>query len=216
MKNYISDNVQQVDNIQHKQVNEDLKWVIDTKQGNANTFSCIIEKYQRPVYNMCYHMLKNTAEAEDAAQEVFLRAYTKLDSYDEQRKFSSWLFSIASHYCLDQLKRPRRSLTPLDDLLAEYYLSSNPAIQPETILLGKEMVTEVRRLLDVLPPHYRAAVILKYWQSMPYQEIAHILDTTVASIKSNLFQARRKMAKAAKQQDMLMMVQPGGMYFLGA
>jgi RNA polymerase sigma-70 factor (ECF subfamily) len=195
MKAHISDNDQQVDNAQ--QVNEDLKWIVNTKQGNANDFTHIIEKYQRPIYNLCYHMLKNAIEAEDAAQEVFLRAYAKLDTYDEQRKFSSWLFSIASHYCLDQLKRPCRYLTPIDDLLGEYYLSSNPAAQPEATLLGKEGVAEVRRLLDTLPPHYRTAVILKYWQAMSYQEIAQTLNTTVCTIKSNLFQARRKMAKAA-------------------
>jgi RNA polymerase sigma-70 factor (ECF subfamily) len=213
MKNYTYDNVQQVDNVQQEQINEDLKWVTDTKQGDAGAFTCIIEKYQRPVYNLCYYMLKNAVEAEDAAQEVFLRAYAKLDSYDEQRKFSSWLFSIASHYCLDQLKRPRCNLTPLDDLLAEYYLSGNPAAQPEAILLSNETAAEVRRLLDVLPPHYRAAVILKYWQAMSYQEIAHTLNTTVSTIRSNLFQARRKMAKTVKQQDRL--IQPDGVYSFG-
>jgi len=199
-----------------QQVNEDLQWVINTKQGDSDAFTHIVKKYQRPVYNLCYYMLNNTVEAEDAAQEVFLRVYAKLDSYDEQRKFSSWLFAIASHYCLDQLRRPRRSLASLDDLLSEYYLSGNPAIQPEAILLNNETIEEVHRLLDVLPPHYRAAIILKYWQAMSYQEIAHILDTTVAAIKSNLFQARRKMAKAARQQDKLMMTQPEGRIFSGS
>jgi RNA polymerase sigma-70 factor (ECF subfamily) len=208
----LPDNGQQAD---LQQVNEDLEWITNTKQGDADAFTQIIEKYQRPVYNLCYYMLRNTAEAEDAAQEVFLRAFAKLDSYDEQRKFSSWLFSIASHYCLDQLKRPRRSLTPLDDLLPEYYLSSNPAAQPEAILLSNETAMEVHRLLDILPPHYRAAVILKYWQAMSYQEIAQTLNTTVGVIKSNLFQARRKMAQAAGQPVKPMMTQSVAMYSFG-
>ena len=178
---------------------EQAKWITLTKQGDRAAFGNLVEKYQRPVYNLCYHMLRNADEAEDATQEVFLRAYAKLDTYDEQRQFSTWLFSIASHYCLDKLKSPRLPLVSWDSL-RDYWPDGDTA-QPEKILLGAETTQEVRALLETLKPDYRAAIILKYWYTLSYQEIAQTLDATVSAIKSRLFYARKKMAQTAIQQQ---------------
>ena len=93
----------------------DKLWVELIKAGNSTAFTKIVEKYQRSINNLCYHMLGDSMEAEDATQEVFLRAYAKLDSYDENHKFSSWLFSIASHYCIDKLRPQRHHLVSWDD-----------------------------------------------------------------------------------------------------
>jgi RNA polymerase sigma-70 factor (ECF subfamily) len=178
---------------------EQAKWIILTRQGDQAAFGKIVEKYQRPVYNLCYHMLRNAHEAEDATQEVFLRAYSKLDTYDEQRQFSTWLFSIASHYCLDRLKLPRIPLVSWDSL-RDYWPDGSTA-QPEKAFLKVEATQEVRDLLKTLRPDYRVIVILKYWYALSYQEIAQTLDTTVSVIKSKLFYARKKMAQAAIQQQ---------------
>jgi RNA polymerase sigma-70 factor (ECF subfamily) len=178
---------------------EQAKWITLTKQGDPAAFGNLVEKYRRPVYNLCYHMLRNAHEAEDATQEVFLRAYSKLDTYDEQRQFSTWLFSIASHYCLDRLKSPRIPLVSWDSL-RDYWPDGNTA-QPEKAFLKVEATQEVRDLLKTLRPDYRVIVILKYWYALSYQEIAQTLDTTVSVIKSKLFYARKKMAKAAIQQE---------------
>ena len=110
---------------------EQSRWIAQVKAGDRIAFSQIVEKYQQPVYNICYHMLKNTEEAEDAAQEVFLRVYSKLDTYDDQRQFSTWLFSIASHYCMDRWKRRRFQLVSWDDL--QHCLSERETIQPEKV-----------------------------------------------------------------------------------
>ena len=177
---------------------EQAKWITLTRQGAQAAFDKIVERYQRPVYNLCYHMLRNAYEAEDATQEVFLRAYSKLDTYDEQRQFSTWLFPIASHYCLDRLKSPRVPLVSWDSL-RDYWPDVNTA-QPEKAFLKVEATQEVRDLLKTLRPDYRVIVILKYWYALSYQEIAQTLDTTVNVIKSKLFYARKKMAQTAIQQ----------------
>ena len=173
---------------------EQTAWLTQTKGGDSAAFSHIVEKYQQPIYNLCYRMLNNADDAEDAAQEVFIRAYSKLDTYDDTGRFSTWLFSIASHYCIDQLRRHHLKLVSWDDLGAWYHLPDQNSPQPEKVLIETEAAQEVRTRLNVLPPDYRITVILKYWYAMPYQEIAQTLETTVGAIKSKLFRARKMMA----------------------
>lgn len=179
---------------------EQSRWLTRTKYGDRQAFNNIVQKYQRPIYNLCYHMLQNVDESEDAAQEIFLRAYSKLNLYDDRRQFSTWLFSIASHYCIDRLKRPRVRWISWD-YLAPGHLSPEDqnTPQPERVLIEMETIQEARALLNSLSSEYQAAIILKYWYSMSYQEIAQTLDTTVSVIKSRLFRARRMMAQAAIQ-----------------
>ena len=169
-------------------------WLSQIKQGNQLAFNHIVEKYQPSIYNLCYRMLKNAAEAEDAAQEVFTRAYFKLDSYNDRDKFSTWLFAIASHYCIDILRKRRFQVIPWDDLASWHRCSSQETSLPETVLIEAEASEEIQALLNQLPSEYRKAVILKYWQAMSYQEIAEILKTTVGAVKSKLFRARRMLA----------------------
>jgi len=178
---------------------EQTEWIQKTKTGDQTAFSQIVDKYQKPVYNICYHMLKNGEEAEDAAQEVFLRAFSKLDTYDEGRQFSTWLFAIASHYCMDRWKKRRFQLVSWDDL--KNMLSDREASQPEKVMMNIEASQEVHDMLQNLRPDYRMVVVLKYWHAMSYEEIAKTMDTTVSTIKSKLFRARKMMAKAAEKEQ---------------
>jgi RNA polymerase sigma-70 factor (ECF subfamily) len=178
---------------------EQTRWIAQTKQGDQTAFRQIVEKYQRPVYNICYHMLRNPEDAEDAAQEVFLRAYAKLDTYDDDRHFSTWLFAIASHYCIDRWKKRRLQLVSWDGL--RDCLSDRETAQPEKVMLEAEASQEVHNLLQTLRPDYRLLIVMKYWHTMSYEEIAKTLDTTISTIKSKLFRARQIMAKAATQEQ---------------
>jgi RNA polymerase sigma-70 factor (ECF subfamily) len=156
---------------------EQTMWLTQTKNGNSLAFNHIVEKYQHSIYNLCHRMLTNADEAEDAVQEVFTRAYFKLDSYNDTDKFSTWLFSIASHYCIDRLRKRYFQLIPWDDLAPWGRWSIQETPQPERVLIEAEAVEEIQALLNSLPPDYRMAVILKYWQAMSYQEIAETLKT---------------------------------------
>lgn len=178
---------------------EQTEWIQQTRTGNQSAFSQIVDKYQKPVYNICYHMLKNGEEAEDAAQEVFLRAFSKLDTYDENRQFSTWLFAIASHYCMDRWKKRRFQLVSWDDL--KNMLSDREESQPEKVMMNIEASQEVHDMLQTLRSDYRMVVILKYWHAMSYEEIAQTMDTTVSTIKSKLFRARKMMANAAEKEQ---------------
>ncbi len=177
---------------------QERAWARAAQKGDSAAFMQIVDAYQRPVYNLCYRILGDAGEAEDAAQETFLRAYTKLNSYQPDRKFSSWLLSIASHYCIDRLRRRRYQLISWDDLPPWRWLpATEPA--PEQATLTRETVSSVRDLLEALPADYRAAVVLRYWHDMSYDEIADTLETTVSAIKSRLFRARQMMAQLAEE-----------------
>lgn len=185
-------------------MSEELVWVKEAQAGDKEAFSKLVEAYQNPVYNLSYRMLGNAAEAEEAAQEAFLRAYTRLDRYNPEYKFSTWLLSIASHHCIDRLRKRRIVWLSLDDPLPAQFAPqlSSKKPGPESSAIMGEMEAQVQALLDSLQPDYRAAVVLRYWYDMSYEEIAENMDTTVSAIKSRLFRARKLLAAAAQSAGM--------------
>jgi RNA polymerase sigma-70 factor (ECF subfamily) len=182
-------------------VDHELHWVEAARQGDRDAFSRLVEAYQGPVYNLTYRMLGDPNEAEDAAQETFLRAYRKLDSYDPSRKFSTWLLSIASHYCIDQLRRRRLTWLSLEDegVPSSAMVSHKPS--PEGHVLQAEQEAQVQALLNTLSTDYRAVVVLHYWYGLSYQEIAQTTHSTVSAVKSRLFRARRMLAEQLQQDE---------------
>ena len=170
-------------------------WIEAARRGDRKSFGRLVEAYQGPVYNLTYRMLGNPDEAEDAAQEAFLRAYRKIDTYDPARKFSTWLLSIASHYCIDRLRRRRLTWLSLEDekLSPAALISHQPG--PERRAVQSEREAEIQALLDTLPADYRATVVLFYWYDLSYEEIAQTTSSTVSAVKSRLFRARRMLAK---------------------
>lgn len=177
-------------------MNEEQVWLEQARQGDKDAFGKIIEAYQTPVYNLAYRMLNNAGEAEEAAQEAFIRAFTRLSSYDPKHKFSTWLLSITSNYCIDQLRKRRAILLSIDEPLAPHpALMSDKTAAPEAQMALGEQQDLVQELLQELAPDYREAVVLRYWYEMSYEEIAEVMDTSVSAIKSRLFRARKQLAE---------------------
>lgn len=175
---------------------EEQLWLEEARLGDKAAFGRLIDAYQSPVFNLAYRMLGNADEAEQAAQEAFIRAWTKLDSYDPAHKFSTWLLSITSNYCIDQIRKRRATLFSIDGPLpAHPALNSKPSANPEVQVVESERQDRVQRLLDELPVDYRQTVVLRYWYDMSYDEIAEVMETTVSAIKSRLFRARRQLAE---------------------
>jgi RNA polymerase sigma-70 factor (ECF subfamily) len=176
-------------------------WIQNARAGDkaasAAAFSRLVKAYQTAVFNLAYRMLGNRAEAEDAAQETFIRAYTRLGTYDPARKFSSWLLAIASHYCVDVLRRRRIDCMSLDDLPPMVKLAMPAATQPEQVVVSQQDASAVQKLLNTLPPAYRTPVILRYWYDMSYREIAETMGVTEGAIKTRLHRARAKLARHA-------------------
>lgn len=173
-------------------------WIHRAREGDQAAFVCLAQAYQAPVYNLAYRMLGNSVEAEDAAQETFIRMYTRLDTYDPTRKFSSWLLAIASHYCVDVLRRRRMNWSSLEDLPPMIELSMPESTQPEHMVVAGQKSDTVQRLLQTLDPPYRVPIILRYWYDMSYQEIAAVMDVTESTVKTRLHRARNKLAREAQ------------------
>ena len=171
-------------------------WVWRARAGDEAAFTPLVEAYQTPIYNLCYRMLGEAGEAEDAAQETFLRAYAQLGSYDTARSFKTWLFSIANHHCIDRLRKRRLIWLSIDD----DNLPPHPALEdkapgPEEALVRREQSELLQGLLAKLPPEDRAVVVMRYWYDLSYEEIAEATRATVSAVKSRLHRARGSMGQ---------------------
>jgi len=173
--------------------NNETEWLVEAQRGDPQAFTCLVEFYQKPVYNMCYRMLGNAEDAEDAAQETFMRAYKAIRRYDNKRPFSTWLLSIAAHYCIDQIRRRRFPIVSVEELPYPDLPEPSPGL--EVILSRKEEQRQVRALLNVLEPLDRAAVVFYYWYDYSYDEICESLSLSLSAVKSRLHRARRAMAE---------------------
>ncbi len=176
----------------------DRATIEQARRGDTQAFARIVQRYQSPVYNMAYRMLGDPNEAQDAAQETFLRAFAQLKSYRPDQKFASWLLSIAAHYCIDRLRRRRFHWLSLDEPSAEETLPSREA-GPEETAFAHERAEEVQQLVAKLAPAARAVVILKYWNDMDIDEIARVTGDTPGNVKVKLFRARQAMAREMRQ-----------------
>jgi RNA polymerase sigma-70 factor, ECF subfamily len=152
-------------------------------RGDHEAFGRLVEHFKVPVYSLALRMLRNAAEAEDAAQEIFLRAYTKLATYDPTRKFSTWLFSIATNYCIDLLRRRRATIVDLDEV----------AFGVPSDALDREQSEAVARAINRLPDTYRLVTILRYYHDLSYDEIEDVTGLTETTIKTRLHRARRQL-----------------------
>lgn len=179
-----------------------LEWVEAALANDQDAFAELVYLFQDPVYNLCYRMLGDAGEAEDATQEAFLRAFLNLRRYDTQRSFKTWLMSIASNHCIDRWRKRRMQLVSLDDepTAAALALSSSDPL-PEQAALSAEQSEMLQSLLMKLEESYRLPLILRYWYDYSYAEIAQLMDTTESAIKSRLFRARRTLADLLSDRD---------------
>ncbi len=185
------------------------QWVYAAIDGDQDAFAEIVYEFQNAVYNLCYRLLGERTEAEDAAQEAFLRAYSNLPRYDHSRSFKTWLLTIASNHCIDRLRKRRMQLLSIDEPLPSSMALMSDEPLPERVTEMNELSEQIQTMLDELAPDYRAAVVLRYWYDYSYAEIAEVLETTESAIKSRLFRARQTLAGLMNTPDQSSSSPPG-------
>jgi len=177
-----------MDEIVKKRIKQLLK-------GDQNAFSEIVELYKDKVYQICYRMLGNPTEAEDLAQEAFVRAYINITSYNMNRKFSTWLYRIATNLCIDRIRKKKpdfyldaeiagtEGLTMYSQVAADIQL-------PEDEVENMELQETIQKEILKLPEKYRSVIVLKYIEELPLKEISEILDLPLGTVKTRIHRGR--------------------------
>lgn len=178
---------------------EEISLIERARVGDQAAFGELVERYQAAVYNLCARMLGQSQDAEDAAQEVFLRVYRQLSSYQPTHRFSTWVLSIASHYCIDQLRKRRFVLQPLESIM---FTARSRQPQPDDEALAAETRDEMQTLLQKLPDKYRLALILRYWYDLSYAEMARVARLPENTVKTRLHRARQMMAELLREREL--------------
>ena len=180
----------------------DDELVVLVRGGDREAFAALIERHKRTVYGLAYRMLGNAADAEDAAQETFVRAYTRLASYEPNGRFGAWIGTVCSHWCIDYLRaRGRRPQTVALGKVPESDRFISQIDGPEEAALGRDARDETQRWLDALPARYRAVLVLRYFHDLSYAEIADTLGEPVSAVRMRLFRARNLLRSVVEQEE---------------
>ncbi len=163
------------------------------RTGDIQAFSELVVRYQQFVYNVCWRMLGEHNEAEDLTQEAFIRAYQRMDTFDNTRPFGPWIRRIAANMCLNHIQRRPPAMMPLDD--EQDRLLRPSGVNPENARQRAETKEAIHRALLELPPHYRAVIELRHFQQLSYEEMAAALNLPLNTAKSHLFRARKQLGK---------------------
>ncbi|MHB0924410.1 MAG: RNA polymerase sigma factor [Bellilinea sp.] len=178
--------------VEHTLSTDESDWLVLAQNGDDEAFTQLVERYQNPVYNLCYRMLGDALEAEDAAQEALWRAYQAIRRYDRDRPFATWLLSITAHYCIDLQRKRRLPTLEIEDWMEEVLPDNTP--DPERLTGAREEKERIQKMLSALNPQDRAAIILRYWYEFSEEEISRTLKLSVSAVKSRLHRARLKFA----------------------
>lgn len=165
--------------------------ISEIKQGDDQAFAELVDLYKDKVYQVAYRMVGHPQEAQDVAQEAFLRVYTNLEKYDVNRKFSTWLFRIATNVAIDRLRKRKPDFYLQDkvkgteDITYESQLAATDDL-PEDQVVQFELQDWIQAEINHLPPKYRTAIILKYLEDLSLKEISDIMDLPVATVKTRI------------------------------
>ncbi|KPL57756.1 RNA polymerase sigma factor SigW [Rossellomorea vietnamensis] len=178
-------------------VNKRIKQVL---KGDQNAFAELVELYKDKVFQICFRMLGNRHEAEDIAQEAFIRAYVNIETFNQKRKFSTWLFRIATNLCIDRIRKKKpdyfldaevsgtEGLTMYSQVAADVQL-------PEDEVENMELQETIQIEISKLPEKYRSVIVLKYIEELPLQEISEILDLPLGTVKTRVHRGREALRK---------------------
>lgn len=174
---------------------DDLRLIERARRGDHAAFGQLVERYKEAVYRLAYRILRNGGDAEDAAQEAFVKAYVALDSFDPRYRFYTWLAAIAQHVCFRSLRSRDWRVVGVDPDMVRAN-RAHVADGPEIGLLLRERDEAIRSMVDGLPGKYRQVLILRHWHELSYEEIARATELSLSAVKTRLHRARQQLATA--------------------
>jgi len=178
---------------------DEARVLAEVRAGNADAFEHFVRRYQRKVTRIAFRMLRDTGEADCAAQESFLRAYQNLDQFREGSSFETWLTRICINWCKDRLKRRRLVLyfhqappEPEGETLGPRDATPHPDPSPERLAVSREIAARLRQAIGLLSSRQRTIFQLKHFEELSIPEIAEITGLDSGTVKSHLFRAAQK------------------------
>ena len=173
---------------------DDSGLILLAAQGDRDAFSEIVRRHQQAVFNAAYRVLGNVHDAEDAAQETFIRAFQFFEKFDVDRPLAPWLKRIAVNVCLNRLE----GIKPASSLDYEAAPALDPSPGHEALTVNRARDERIRDELSQLPPRYRIVIELRHFQELSYEEISKELKRPLSDVKSDLFRARKLLAERLK------------------
>jgi RNA polymerase sigma-70 factor (ECF subfamily) len=171
----------------------DAELMLRVRAGDTASFTLLLEKHRGPVIHFLYRMIQNQPVAEELAQEVFLRVYRSRETYEPTAKFTTWLFRIATHLALNQIRdrKHERNQENLDEETSEGMTRqvADRGLNVEQGMVREARMNEVRDAIAALPDKQRAAVMMHKYQELEYSQIAKALSCSESAVKSLLFRA---------------------------
>ena len=167
------------------------------KSASPSAFRDLFESYNRMVFNICYRMTGNRQEGEDLTQEVFLNVYKSISHFRSESKLSTWLYRITINHCLNHQSRKKRQRWLSLDFISDSETEQNPFYsdhannRPDAVLEQKETKLIIQNSINSLPRQQRIAIILHRYEGLTYQEIANVMQCSVASVESRIFRAKQ-------------------------
>lgn len=170
-------------------VADDAHLVRSAQAGDRAAFEELVRRHELPVYRLAVRMLGNASDAEDAAQEIFVRAWRALASFRAESALSTWLYRIAINHCLGVLGRAELRIGPLTGE------EPDPRPGPETAALERDALHNLKMAIGKLTPEQRAPLVLREFEGLAYEEIGEVLDLTPGAVKGRLYRARLELLK---------------------
>ena len=174
---------------------DDLVIINRFKGGDTSAFEEIVLKHQDKIYNLCRHMLGNAHDAEDAAQEVFLKAYQNLNKFKPDASLHTWLYRIAVNTCIDYRRRPFLDSLFKTSKEGDVFIIDQPSESPspEKLYESKEISNAIQLALGRLSKKLRTVIVLKEVEGLSYEEITEVLDVSIGTVKSRISRAREEL-----------------------
>jgi RNA polymerase sigma-70 factor, ECF subfamily len=187
------------------EVAQEIHWIKRAQQGDSEAFGPLVQKHQQRVFSLVHHLVRRRDEVEDLAQEIFIKAFRAIRSYNFQSSFATWLSRIATNHCYDYLRHERASRVSFYWQMGEdrqRELENNVESQPEEELDHEDRTVLrdlVGKLLGRAPENDRTVLVLKELQDNSVEEIAEILKLKPTTVKVRLHRARKRMLEDLRQ-----------------
>ncbi|HAP35854.1 MAG TPA: RNA polymerase sigma factor [Bacteroidetes bacterium] len=177
---------------------DELKLIQDFNNGNEQAYNQLVLRYKEKVYWIVRRMIPDHDDADDITQNVFIKAYQSLHSFKGDSSFYTWIYRIAINLSLNEIRRKKvRKIFSIDEEIHQISTSDD---QPIQLLINEEQTQRIKKAIERLPEKQKKVFLLRYYEELPYEEIAHILHTSVGGLKANYFHAVKKIGEYLKNE----------------